>query len=99
MGDREQYEKLVAELANIANVIGFDETGAGIQVAQSIMGKHRTIQQVVIGILLNAIVYYGENALTDGRNEYSKELCGFIAKTLKENGYLVTNDGLYMPFI
>lgn len=93
----ERLVKAVNELDNITNNIGCDPTQRGRELSQAIQHKHRTIQQSIVSLLLNALLDY-RNASSDGRNQYSVEICQEIFDFLEERGK-VYKDQAHFPFI
>jgi hypothetical protein len=83
----ERMNEVVKELSSCVNQLPGGTGRFGKALAESISNEHRTLQQLMIGTLFEALVALGETDpnWTDPRNEASIEACRKL-RTMVNNG-------------
>ena len=66
------------------NNLSFSPYDTGREVAEEITRKHRTIQGVIINLLLSILVHVGDTEYTDARNETAIKTCQYIRDSLND---------------
>ena len=95
---RQHLQSAVDNLTDALNDISFGADEASAMLMSMIIQEHRTIQQELIGTLINLIVRYADTEWYDGRNEASKKVCVEIRGSLENKGLLYDNK-IHLPFI
>lgn len=92
MNDSEKLQEMVNQLADMVNNMGFDYLKGAETIAETLVKKHRTLQQNTLRLIAQVIKKYSElietRYKTDLRNEAAAEWAKQIAET-----------NCYFPFI
>ena len=83
-------------LETLCNLERFGNTGI-YHLVDAIQSRHRTRQQIIIGVLVNALVKYAD-APHDLRNQAAVELCQDIRYDLDDRQKLIRG-AVALPFI
>ena len=110
VSESQELNDIVARLSRFVNRVDLEKRAVAHELYLLLAKEHRTLQQVMIEIIVNTLMEYAQEARMDERNKAAQKVCGRVRRGVlspkyepSERGsgdtYLGTDDYLNLPFI